>query len=116
MAAVSILALGTVMITQSNLMFMNVYNRYALRIGVQTLADEKIWEAKEKLFASMVPETGEANGQEEIANQTIQWSWSSRSATKDLYDIQLTMTAGEGPSAVQFTRATRIFVKSKKAG
>ena len=113
MVAVSVLALGTVMISQSNLMSMDVYGRYASRLSLQGLADEKIWEAKESLLSSGSSEGDETSGQWQTNGKNYSWTLVGRGLRKDLYEIELRVSGGEGRAKTQLWRVTRVYLKKK---
>ena len=111
MVTVAILSLATVMISQSNLMNMKVYGRFANRMAIQNWAEEKIWEAEEEILASEAPEAGDSSGTYESENKTYQWHLSiSEEVSQSLYSIFLTITwndAGQEISIERFSYAHR---------
>ena len=110
MITVSILALGTVMITQSNMMSLDVYGRYDNRLKIQNFAGEKIWEAKEKILESEFPEAEETAGDVSIRHRDYQWRLAVTAAEiKNLYQIRLDISWPEGRREGHLTRLTRIF-------
>ena len=110
MIAVSILALGTVMITQSNMMSLDVYSRYENRLKIQNFAEEKIWEAKEQILESEFPEAGETTGEVSIKRKDYQWRLAVTAAgLKDLYQIRLDISWPEGRREGHLTRVSCVF-------
>ena len=115
MVTVAILSLATVMISQSNLMNMNVYGRFANLMAIQNWAEEKIWEAKEEVLASEIPEAGESSGTYESENKTYEWHLSvSEETSGSLYGILLTVTWNDAGQEKSLERHSYVH-RSKEA-
>ncbi len=101
MLTVSILSLGTVMIYQANLLSLGVYGRYVHRLSLQNWAEEKIWEAKEDIFNSDLPNTGEVSGSFNLLGKSYDWkrevslTWESKDSKFSFYKILLTVSWDE---------------------
>ena len=111
MIAASILSLGTVMISQSNMMSMDVYGRYVNRLSIQNWAEEKIWEIKQAMLESEVPNVGQTSGEVAQNNKTYNWYLAVQSTTSaskffDLYTIQLSISWPEGSRSASLTRSS----------
>jgi len=111
MIAASILSLGTVMISQSNMMSMDVYGRYVNRLSIQNWAEEKIWEIKQAMLESEVPNVGQTSGEVAQNNKTYNWhlavqSTTSASKSFDLYTIQLSISWPEGSRSASLARSS----------
>jgi len=93
MIAVAILSLGTLIISESNMNSMNVYGRYANLVMIHDWADQKIWEAKEEIFESEIPNTGSNAGT--VTRQGRNYNWRQEVSSKDkeneLYTVSLTV-------------------------
>ena len=110
MVAAAILSLSTLVITESNLMNLNVYGRFANRVAVQTWAEQKLWEAKENVFSSEVPETGETQGTYETQTRSYQWHLTvTEEKEKQLYSILLKVGWIDNGQEVGIERLTYAF-------
>lgn len=107
MMAVVILSLSVLMIYQSNLLSMNVYSEYANRLGIQSWAEQKIWEAKEKILQTEVPETGQSAGELNYQNRDYRWQLEVQSGeSEDFYTIQLDIKWAEGRKTASLSRVS----------
>ena len=102
MITVSLLSFGTVMIYQANLLSLGVYGQYTHRLSLQSLAEDKIWEAKRDVLESENPEIGETSGSFEHLGKNYNWkrevnlTWRSDDSKISFYGIQLTISWEEG--------------------
>ena len=90
MIAVSILALATIMIYQSNLLSLSVYNRYLHRMVIQNWAEEKLWEAKQTVLESESSPVGETSGDIQKGHDHFHWALNIQEGDIELlYNINL---------------------------
>ncbi|MBI4358374.1 MAG: prepilin-type N-terminal cleavage/methylation domain-containing protein [Candidatus Omnitrophica bacterium] len=117
MVTVAILSLSTVMISQSNLMSMSAYGRYVNRLGIQNWAEEKVWEAKERILESVVPEVGKTSGEVEIGSRAYRWELElvelREKEELHLYAINLDVSWAERGQAASVKRHSYL-LKSKE--
>ena len=118
MVAVSILALGTVVICQANLTALNAYSRYTHRLGIRDWAETKLWEAKEKIMDSDFPEGGKSSGEFKEKTKSVLWVLDvepyQTPEVKDFYSVDLKLTWEENNSPLNFSYASLI-QKMKKS-
>jgi len=115
MLVVAILSLATVFISPSNMMALEAYSKYSRSLVAQTWAGEKMWEAKEMIFESSMPEVGESAGTFSRENKIYRWQLTVDTADVDLdnlYSIQLTISWKVGPRTDQLSRFA--FVQKKE--
>ena len=98
MLTVSLLSLATVMIYQANILSLGVYGRYSHRLGLQSWAEEKIWESKQSILESENPEAGESSGSFQHLGRDYDWKsetnliWESEDKKIYFYDVRLTIS------------------------
>ena len=112
MVAVSILALGTVVICQANLTALNAYGRYTRRLGLRNWAETKLWDAKEKIMDSDFPEGGQTSGEFKEKSKSVRWALDvepyQTPEVKDFYSVDLKLTWEENSSHLNFSYASLI--------
>lgn len=114
MLTVSLLSLGTVMIYQANILSLGVYGRYSHRLGLQTWAEEKIWEAKQSILESENPEAGESSGNIQHLGGNYDWksetelTWESEDKKISFYAIQLTISWEEEGKPTFLSRSAHL--------
>lgn len=114
--AVVVLSLAILMIYRSNLSSMNVYSEYKNRLNIQSWAEEKIWEAKEKILQSDVPEEGQSAGEISHRNKTYQWRLEvKRDGSEDTYTIRLDIQWTEGRRTAALSRVSYVQKAGAKA-
>ena len=107
MATTVILCLGTVFVQEGLLRSANLLGRYAHTLKAQRWMDEKILEAKESVFYSDNPLTGNQGGS--FTDEGKEFSWNlnvgSQQGGKDLYLIELAVQWEEGHRPVHLMRS-----------
>lgn len=125
MVVVSIVSLATAMIYQSNLIALHTYGQYLHRLSLQDFAEEKIWEAKEKILASeKAPEPGETSGVFSDDNKNYEWQLKVESMLElnnpklpdklSFFMIRLTLRWQEGGRPMTVSRLAYVQKKVKK--
>jgi len=116
MLAVAILSLGTVFISQSNMMSLEVYSRYTRRLAVQAWAGEKVWETKQAILESPLPETGVTTGTFSEQNQNYHWQLEVGAAYLDeIYSIRLDVSWRQARGDAKLSRFAFVQKQKKKA-
>lgn len=111
--AVIILSLAVATIYRSNLSSMNVFSEYKDKLSIQNWAENKIWEAKEKILEADAPETGESAGEYNPDGKSYQWRLEiKREDSEDSYTIHLDIQWREGRRAATLSRVSYV----QKAG
>ena len=107
MVTVSILAVGILVVSQANMAALNAYSRYARRLTIRGWAEERIWQAKEEIFQSEVPETKKISGQAHEDNKTFNWELDVEpDEVEDFYSIDLKARWREGGTPQTLSQAS----------
>ena len=118
MVAVSILAFSTLLIQNTNLLSMDVYNHYLHLLNIQNWAEEKVWEAKEAILSAEIPSSamGQTSGQIERGNDNYQWTLDAKEGdSEEVFNIDLEIKWKEGNKDVSLSRLSYAF-KEKPGG
>jgi prepilin-type N-terminal cleavage/methylation domain-containing protein len=116
MVAVSVLALGSVLIYQSFFMTLNAFNYCRDYLAVTPWIDEKIWQVQDSLMrlgdaVQLDPEGGFA-----YRNKDFKWNLSYRliDSSQHLYKIDLALYWQEGQRKAQLIRSTYEIYEKKE--
>lgn len=105
MIAVSVLALGTMLIQESYLRTAHLYGLYRHSFAARSWMDEKTWELREGAVYAQSPATGPGGGGFDEAGKMFQWSSDvSSAAGKDLFKVRLDVNWQEGPNPQALTK------------
>ncbi len=108
MIAVSVLALGAVIVYQSFFIAIDSFNYYSALLKIAPWMDEKVWEAQSDIarIGGLGPSTF-GSGELEINNKKIGWSLSYRTLddTGNLYQLNLVALWPQGSRQVRLTRS-----------
>jgi hypothetical protein len=106
MVTASILTLGTLMIQEGMLRSARVLDHYASVLRVERFAGEKLWEAKNGLFYSEEPSTGNTGGSFNEHGRDYTWSLTIKpvESAKDLYRVDLGVNWNEGNRTAAYSR------------
>ena len=114
MVTVCVLAIGTVMVLQSNIMSLNVFGRYLNRIEILLWADEKIAKTKPTMVKTDFPDVGTSGGNFETKRRTYDWNMEMKEENvKDLYAMHLDVSWMEDNQPIHLYRDS-YFLKIKR--
>jgi prepilin-type N-terminal cleavage/methylation domain-containing protein len=107
MIAVSVLALGAVIVYQSFFIAIDSFNYYSALLKIAPWMDEKIWEAQSDLARLGLGPSASGSGELEINNKKIGWGLSYRALddTGNLYQLNLVAGWPQGSRQVRLTRS-----------
>lgn len=114
MITVAVLSMGTVMIQQGFLRSSSVLDRLSSSLKIQSWMDERIWEAKERLFYSESASLDNQGGDFTDSGRLFHWLLEVQPVSdgKDLYQIHLSVNWTDGNGAAQMART--VFATSMK--
>jgi prepilin-type N-terminal cleavage/methylation domain-containing protein len=114
MVAAAVLALGSVLIYESFFISLDAFNYYADYLTVASWADDKIWDAGDKLRQAEAPpsqETGEFAGN----NKMFRWNlnYNLLDEQTQLYSIDLFLSWKAGRKEFVLSRSTYDILQQK---
>ena len=113
MIAVSILALGTVLIHDNFLRSAELMGKYAHTLSARLWIPEELWKIQESYFYTQPPDEGESSGAFEADQKSFEWSRQiNEGGLRDLYSIQVTPQWNEGNKPTELTKEIYVYKKA----